>query len=60
MADTPKNPVNPKTAAIGALIIALLAAVMLYFPNTATYLKPLCQAFGGCQENAIDSVPVSQ
>lgn len=47
MATTPSPaPVNPKQAAIIAVVIAVLGAAVLWFPA----LKPVCQALGGCAD----------
>lgn len=47
-----KAPVNPKQAAIIAVLVALLAALVLWFPA----LKPVCQAVGGCQDPVPENV----
>lgn len=48
MAIAPKPVVNPKQAALIAVVIAILGALVLWFPA----LKPVCQAVGGCQDPA--------
>lgn len=54
MANTPapKPVVNPKQAAIIAVLVAILGAAVLWFPA----LKPVCQAVGGCQDPVPENV----
>ncbi len=53
MATAPaKPPVNPKQAAIIAVLVAILAALVLWFPA----LKPVCQAVGGCADAPVSDV----
>lgn len=45
-ASNPTPTVNPKTAALVAVIVAILTLATIYVPA----LKPVCQAMGGCAD----------